>query len=216
MKRPCVVLVLMASVAAQLACASKPKPSIEVARAPQSQSPTDLIVLLRDADGSIGAAAVSNRLGTMDLGVDGAATTVAVTEAPSVAEILRDDEIQEIFGQVLSSLPPPSQQFTLHFRFESEELTAESLAGVSHIVAAVQRYPVAEVVVVGHTDTTGASYRNFQLGLRRAESVRDILIAASVDASAIEVASHGEADPVVRTADEVFEPRNRRVAITVR
>jgi outer membrane protein OmpA-like peptidoglycan-associated protein len=211
-----VVLVLTASLAGLLACASKPKRPVEVVRAPQSQLPTDLIVLLHDKDGSIGAAAVSNRLGATDLGVDGAATNVSITEAPSVAEILSDDEIQEIFGQVLSSLPPPPQQFTLHFRFESEELTAESRAGVSDIVAAVQKYPAAEVIVVGHTDRTGASLRNFQLGLRRAESVRDILIGASVDASAIEVASHGEADPAVRTADEVFEPRNRRVDITVR
>jgi outer membrane protein OmpA-like peptidoglycan-associated protein len=216
MKPTWVVPVLTGIVTAQVACAPKPKPAVEVVRAPRAQTPKDLIVLLRDSDGLVGAAAVSNRLGAMDLSADGAATNVSVTQAPSAPEILTDREIREIFGEALSSLPPPPQRFTLHFRFESEELTAESRRRVADIVAAVQNYPAPEVVVVGHTDTTGASLKNFQLGLRRAENVRDILIAASVNASAIEVTSNGEADPVVRTADEVFEPRNRRVDITVR
>jgi outer membrane protein OmpA-like peptidoglycan-associated protein len=216
MTQTCVVLVLTAIVAAHAACAPKPKPTVDVVHAPRAEHPKDLVVLLRDRDGLVGAAAVSNQLGMTELGADGAATNVSVTQAPSAAEILTDREIQEIFGEALSSLPPPPQRFTLHFRFESEELTAESRARVADIVAAVQNYPVPEVFVVGHTDTTGAPLKNFQLGLRRAETVRDILIAASVNASAIEVISHGEADPVVHTADEVFEPRNRRVDITVR
>jgi outer membrane protein OmpA-like peptidoglycan-associated protein len=32
----------------------------------------------------------------------------------------------------------------------------------------------------------------------------------------VEVTSHGEADLLVPTADETFEPRNRRVEISVR
>ena len=57
---------------------------------------------------------------------------------------------------------------------------------------------------------------NIELGLRRANAVRSLLITAGVDAIVIEVSSHGEADLLVKTADEVLEPRNRRVDITVR
>ena len=39
---------------------------------------------------------------------------------------------------------------------------------------------------------------------------------AGLDASAVEVISHGESDLLVRTADEVAEPRNRRVEIAGR
>jgi outer membrane protein OmpA-like peptidoglycan-associated protein len=215
MMNRCATLVLAASVAAELACASKP--AVEVVQTPRRQSVIgDLIVLLGEADGSVGAAAVSNRFGATDLGAVGASTHVSAVQAPAAAATMTDAEIRETFGGALSALPPPPQRFTLHFRFESEELTAESRVRISEIVAAVQNYPGAEVAVVGHTDTTGAPLGNFQLGFRRAERVRDILIAASVDASVIEVTSHGEADPVVRTADEVLEPRNRRVDITVR
>jgi outer membrane protein OmpA-like peptidoglycan-associated protein len=37
-----------------------------------------------------------------------------------------------------------------------------------------------------------------------------------VDASLIDVSSHGEMDLRIPTADDVLEPRNRRVEITVR
>ena len=45
---------------------------------------------------------------------------------------------------------------------------------------------------------------------------RDLLIEAGLDASAIEVYSHGETDLLVQTPDETPEPRNRRVEIAVR
>ena len=50
------------------------------------------------------------------------------------------------------------------FRFESDELTADSEALVPEILRAVGQRPVPEVVVTGHTDTTGTSASNFELG----------------------------------------------------
>ena len=57
---------------------------------------------------------------------------------------------------------------------------------------------------------------NLALGLKRAISVRNMLVAAGLAPSTIEVASHGEADLLVKTPDNTPEPRNRRVEITVR
>jgi outer membrane protein OmpA-like peptidoglycan-associated protein len=54
------------------------------------------------------------------------------------------------------------------------------------------------------------------LGLERVESVKALLVSKGVDPSGIEVASHGEDNPLVETEDEVAEPRNRRIEITVR
>jgi outer membrane protein OmpA-like peptidoglycan-associated protein len=73
-----------------------------------------------------------------------------------------------------------------------------------------------EVVAIGHTDTTGTPASNVELGLRRANAVRTILVDAGLRAGSIAVRSHGEGALLVRTADGVFEPRNRRVEITVR
>ena len=42
------------------------------------------------------------------------------------------------------------------------------------------------------------------------------MLANGLDASAIEVTSHGKADPLIHTANQTPEPRNRRVEIAVR
>jgi outer membrane protein OmpA-like peptidoglycan-associated protein len=41
-------------------------------------------------------------------------------------------------------------------------------------------------------------------------------VQAGLDASTVEVTSHGETDLLVKTPDETPEPRNRRVEIAVR
>jgi outer membrane protein OmpA-like peptidoglycan-associated protein len=108
------------------------------------------------------------------------------------------------------------EHFTLHFLFESESLTEESRALLPRILAAARNHPFPDVAVTGHTDTTGSAAGNYELGLRRANSIRTRLIEAGVDRGLIDVTSHGEADPLVKTADEVADPRNRRVEITIR
>jgi outer membrane protein OmpA-like peptidoglycan-associated protein len=104
----------------------------------------------------------------------------------------------------------------LNFRFESDELTAQSQALVPEILKTVKSRDVPDIIVVGHTDTSGASDANVALGLKRATMVRNLLVAAGLDAALIEVTSHGEADPLVKTPDNTLEPRNRRVEIAVR
>jgi outer membrane protein OmpA-like peptidoglycan-associated protein len=129
---------------------------------------------------------------------------------------MSEAEIDRLFGDALAALPSPAQYFTLYFRFDSEVLTEESRALVADILSAIRARPVPDVVAVGHTDTMGVSATNFELGLKRANTVRDLLVEGGLDGSAVEVISHGESDLLVRTADEVAEPRNRRVEIAVR
>ena len=74
----------------------------------------------------------------------------------------------------------------------------------------------SEVMVIGHTDTVGGTDANDKLSQKRAAAVREILIAAGVPAQKIETAGRGERELLVMSADEVAEPRNRRVEISVR
>ena len=52
--------------------------------------------------------------------------------------------------------------------------------------------------------------------MRCANAVRTLLIDAGLSASAIDARSHGELELLVPTSNDVFEPKNRRVEITVR
>ena len=106
--------------------------------------------------------------------------------------------------------------FTLFFRFDSEELTDASRAMAPEIIRAVRERPVPDVLIVGHTDTTGTRNSNFALGLRRANTVRNLLRDTGLTAASVDVISHGETELLVPTGNGIFEARNRRVEITVR
>jgi len=184
-------------------------------RTPERPGQT-LVVLLPEEDGKVGRASVSNPSGTADLGAARDSTTASVNQPPAPVTVLSEAEVQRLFGAALAALPPPPQRFTLFFRFDSDELTDESRALVPEIVQAVRSRPVPDVLVIGHTDTTGTSASNFELGLKRASTVGNLLVDAGLDTAFIELISHGEEELLVPTADEVAEPRNRRVEIAVR
>ena len=175
-----------------------------------------LVVLLPDTDsGNVGRVVVSNPEGSTELVTAWASTRVTMTQAPRI-RMLSESEVKQRFGDVLATLPPPPRHFTLPFRFDSEELTEDGQRMVQDVLQAVKNYPVPDVVVVGHTDTTGTPQSNAELGLRRANAVRNLLVAAGLTLSTIDIRSHGEGELLVPTADGVFEPKNRRVEVTVR
>jgi outer membrane protein OmpA-like peptidoglycan-associated protein len=205
-------LALVGLIAAVLTSACGPK---RVAQ-PAPPTPT-LIALLPDPDsGTTGRARVFNEFGSADLAAPRAATRVAANRPPGPVTTLSEAEVTRRFGRALAALPPAPRHFTLYFRFESDALTDQSTALVPVILAAVKELAVPEVMVVGHTDTMGDSRANVALGLRRAVSVRTILVQAGLPPSTVEVMSNGEADLLVKTPDNAPEPRNRRVEISVR
>jgi outer membrane protein OmpA-like peptidoglycan-associated protein len=206
------VAILSAVVVAGLvsACAS---PRVRTPERPgQAQT-----VLLPDSDGkTVGRATVSNTSGSATLERARESTVVSAGESPAPVTVLSESEVDRIFGDALTALPPAPQRFTLYFRFESDELTEESRALVPEILKAVRGRPVPDLIIVGHTDTTGTAAANFELGRTRALMIRSILVEAGVDAAVMDITSHGESDLQVPTADGTLEPRNRRVEISVR
>ena len=175
-----------------------------------------VVVLLPDADtGNVGRVVVSNPEGSTELATAWASTRVAFTQAPQI-RTLSESDVKRRFADVLATLPPPPRHFVLNFQFDSEELTEASRRLLQDVQQAVKSYPAPEIVVIGHTDTTGSRNSNVELGLRRATAVRSLLVQTGLSTLAIETRSHGEAELLVPTGDNVSEPRNRRVEITVR
>ena len=102
-----------------------------------------------------------------------------------------------------------------YFEFDSDVLTDESRRLIPTILTTVKDRGAREVTIVGHTDSMGDKPDNFALGLKRAATVRDLLLAAGLDKSLVDVTSLGESDPLVPTANGKAEPQNRRVEIVV-
>jgi outer membrane protein OmpA-like peptidoglycan-associated protein len=196
----CLVAVLLA------ACASATKP-------PPGRN---TFILLTDEKGKTGAIAVTGEGVERTLSEPRQAVTVSPGEPPGGPFIMPEEEVRTRFGPALSALPPPPIQYILYFQHDSSELTGSSRKEVKEILRTIrERYPV-DVSVVGHTDTVGDKQYNYQLSLRRARAVAALITAAGVDPSTLEIASHGKDNPLVPTGDQVSEPRNRRVEVTVR
>jgi outer membrane protein OmpA-like peptidoglycan-associated protein len=104
----------------------------------------------------------------------------------------------------------------VYFVSGRDELTPDSGPILEQVKAELARRPAPEIAVIGHTDRVGKLETNDALSLKRAQFVRDALVGAGIDASQMEVSGRGEREPLVPTADEVAEPKNRRVEINVR
>lgn len=206
------VVVVFGAVAA-LAAAGACRPKV----APTPPPSADVIVLVPDPeDNGIGAATVSSPQGTVELTDANVATRVVAGRAPSVPAPMAVDDIQRRFGEALAARPLPPRQFLLYFETGGDTLTPESQAQVPEIVVFVSGRPGADVSVIGHTDTAGEANANAELGMRRATLIRDLLVNSGLDQSQLDVASHGEVDPLVPTPDNTAEEKNRRVEVTVR
>jgi hypothetical protein len=113
--------------------------------------------------------------------------------------------------------PPPmaSQSFMVFFDWDSTRLNPQSMTTIGQAAAAFKSGANASITAVGHTDTSGSADYNMGLSQRRANVVRDALVANGVPAAAISATGVGEAGLLVQTGDGVREPQNRRVEIAV-
>jgi outer membrane protein OmpA-like peptidoglycan-associated protein len=100
----------------------------------------------------------------------------------------------------------------VYFDFNSDVVDPVG-AGRAHNIAVVLNATGRGVAVTGHADRSGSADYNLGLSLRRANAVRDALMADGIAPDTIGVAARGESEPAVWTADGVPEAANRRVEL---
>lgn len=183
---------------------------------PFGRTPAVIVVLLPKNNGTGGSILVRNGDQQVLLEeVYGAAQVHADGELERLA--LPSAEVQRQFSEALSALPQRPATFLLYFEGNSERLTAASAAQLQQILATIKRHASAEISATGHTDRAGTMQHNDALSLSRARRVRDELVSRGVaPAQFTSVAGRGERELLIATDDDVPEPRNRRVELTVR
>ncbi len=177
-------------------------------------APATRVVLLPQPDAATGSVEVAS-------GASSAVLThpyeAAVVGRRSVSTEQRDQAwVQQRYGQLLAAQPPAVQRFRLYFEVGGAQLTPESTNQLAEVLEQAMARPGGEIVVIGHTDRVGTLQANDSLSLQRAQAIRELLIQRGFDAARIEAVGRGEREPLIDTADEVLEPRNRRVEIVVR
>jgi outer membrane protein OmpA-like peptidoglycan-associated protein len=192
-----------------LAACATPKP-------PQATPKQSVFVLIPDPEGKVGQITVTNRAGTQVLDHPRQVSAVrSADDAPSPPLTIEETEIRRIFGEALAVQPAGPARFILYFKHDSEELTPDSEVLIPEVFRTLRERGATIISIIGHTDTIGQRDYNYQLSLGRARRVANLLASQGMDQNILEIESHGEDNLLFKTGDEVREPRNRRVEITV-
>jgi peptidoglycan-associated lipoprotein len=77
----------------------------------------------------------------------------------------------------------------------------------------LSQFPGARIALEGHADERGSREYNLGLGERRANAVRDLLLANGGGSEQINVVSYGEERPICTESDDGCWSQNRRAEI---
>ncbi len=175
----------------------------------------DRVVLLPNADGSKSALVLKTKTGEQV--IDQPYQALNVNKSGSISLDKESPEsVRNRYGEALDAQPKRPTSYIVYFVTGKDEIAQQSLVVVEKVKADLKTRKAPEIVVIGHTDRVGNVEGNDDLSLKRANVMRKILLANGITADRIETAGRGEREPLVPTDDEVSEPKNRRVEISVR
>ena len=103
----------------------------------------------------------------------------------------------------------------VNFAFNSAELTAESRQNLEKIAEVFLEFPDTNLMIEGHTDSTGSEEYNMKLSERRAKSVFDFLKTTGIASSRMDVTAFGESAPRYDNETKEGQAKNRRVEIGI-
>ncbi|MDR1166024.1 MAG: OmpA family protein [Deltaproteobacteria bacterium] len=105
--------------------------------------------------------------------------------------------------------------YATFFDFDKSVIKPQFLPHIQQAARILANNPEISVSVVGHADHVGTEAYNYDLGMRRAESVRRELVANGVAPERLLVSSRGESEPIDTNQTSAGRARNRRVEIHV-
>jgi len=114
------------------------------------------------------------------------------------------------------AVPVEQAMFIVFFDWDKSSVTASANDVLDAVAQEIRsRKDVKGIVIIGHTDTSGSVAYNQKLSMKRANAVRDGLVARGVAKDMIRVEGRGKSDLLVQTPDGTREPANRRAQITL-
>jgi outer membrane protein OmpA-like peptidoglycan-associated protein len=96
--------------------------------------------------------------------------------------------------------------------FDVSNATESQLAELSEIL---NKYNDTEILLRGHTDSSGSEAYNMELSENRAKSVRNTLVQDGVDSRRFIIEGYGESMPVADNSTDAGRKQNRRVELAI-
>jgi peptidoglycan-associated lipoprotein len=101
------------------------------------------------------------------------------------------------------------------FDYDKWTIRADAQAAIVHAAVYLTEHPAIRVAVGGFSDERGSSDYNVALGLKRANAVKEALVAAGVAADRVHVVSYGKEAQVCQAETEECWQQNRRAAFSL-
>ncbi|EDZ63238.1 protein containing Outer membrane protein, OmpA/ MotB, C-terminal domain [Sulfurimonas gotlandica GD1] len=171
------------------------------------------IILLPQADGSVGKLIVTDN--GKEVILDKAWQKVEISNLDK-KEILSKESVQNEYKTLLDEMPKEAKNYRLYFKFDSSDMTSESIATIEKIIKDIEANNILQIDVIGYTDRAGKAAYNKVLSMKRAKNVIKVLTDNGVNSKIISLDYYGEANPIIETDDGVAKKRNRRVEITLK
>jgi peptidoglycan-associated lipoprotein len=100
------------------------------------------------------------------------------------------------------------------FAFDRADISPEARQILVRQADWLRRYPNVAVTIEGHCDERGTREYNLALGERRAQAVKNVLVASGISGSRISTISYGKERPaVVGSSDESYAQNRRAVTV---
>lgn len=103
----------------------------------------------------------------------------------------------------------------LLYDFDSYRIRAEAGRNLQSLASSLKDYPNTDVLIVGHTDSSGSANYNQDLSLRRADAASSYLLTYGVASSRIRTSGRGLTEPVASNDTEAGRQTNRRIEIAI-
>jgi outer membrane protein OmpA-like peptidoglycan-associated protein len=101
------------------------------------------------------------------------------------------------------------------FAVNSHDLNENSKENIRQLAQTLKKYEDTNILIEGHTDSTGEEAYNQTLSERRANSVSNYLKSNGVTGSRITTVGYGENQPIASNETEAGRSQNRRVEVAI-
>lgn len=103
----------------------------------------------------------------------------------------------------------------VYFEYDKYELNEPALSAIATAAGYLKQHTELNILIGGYADERGTVDYDLQLGSKRANAVKEALIAAGIDPGRLQVVSYGKGVQVCTENDEPCFRQNRRAAFMV-
>ncbi len=161
----------------------------------------------------------NGELGAVIGGVVGGAAGVIIgnkmdKQAKKIEEEVPGAEVKRVDDAIVVTFEDGSGS-GVHFATNKYNVDADSQQTLNKLIAVFREYPDTDIMVVGHTDSSGDDAYNMTLSKNRANAVTNYITSNGISAGRLTTNWFGETKPLHDNGTAAGRAKNRRVNVAI-